>query len=263
MTPTVPTDLNTQTAKELASQLADSMPARLNLVVVDAIDSTNRWARAIQQRVEKKATLPPTVIVALHQTRGSGRNGRRWSSGRGMGVWASWLGSLPSDRLPSLPLRVGVALCTVMERMGVVGVGLKWPNDVVYRQRKLAGILCRSSLRNEAGLAICGFGLNFKRPEGEYASIAVGLEELLDPVDPVSVIADCLAEVDRFLRGEDLDSDWQSQRDRYSVHRVGDRILWHDGDRVVTGRFAGYNHHGHLRLLESGEERTYAVGEID
>jgi BirA family transcriptional regulator, biotin operon repressor / biotin---[acetyl-CoA-carboxylase] ligase len=92
----------------------------------------------------------PFVVVAASQDEARGRRGRAWISPEG-GLYASL--AVPYD--PLLPLRLGVAVVRAARRYGVEAV-LKWPNDVLVGERKLAGIL----IEREAEAAIAGVGVN-------------------------------------------------------------------------------------------------------
>jgi len=97
-----------------------------------------------------------TVILAEEQTAGRGRDGRTWRSPAG-GVWLGMLLRPPLPPAGVLSLRVGLVLADVVEAiLGVrpsalsgPRVGLKWPNDVLVDDRKVAGILCESRWQGE------------------------------------------------------------------------------------------------------------------
>jgi BirA family biotin operon repressor/biotin-[acetyl-CoA-carboxylase] ligase len=113
-------------------------------------------------------SLPPAagsaaVVLAEHQTGGRGRRGRSWVAPPGGAVCLSvaWQNSeLPAD-LSALSLIVGLCAVNALHELGVEGVNLKWPNDLVTRNGKLGGILIE--MRAEAGgpvHVVIGIGLN-------------------------------------------------------------------------------------------------------
>lgn len=135
--------------------------------------STSRRARALAV-----AGAPPwTVVVSDGQTEGRGREGRRWTSEPGAGLWFSLTAPDGRAGLQLLPLRVGLAVVTVLRALGgAEDVGLKWPNDLWWRDRKLGGILCERDARG----VVIGVGLNLRSPEGGGFGVPpVGLEELV------------------------------------------------------------------------------------
>lgn len=117
-----------------------------------------------------------SVLVADAQTAGRGRQGRAWTSPPGAGLTFSLLvrpAAVDAGRLPWLPLVAGTAVATAVTRICVLGVRLKWPNDVLVvpgegESRKLAGILTE---RSGDAVAV-GVGLNVSTPAAELPSPA-------------------------------------------------------------------------------------------
>jgi BirA family biotin operon repressor/biotin-[acetyl-CoA-carboxylase] ligase len=103
------------------------------------------------------------ALLAEYQTAGRGRRGRTWMAPPGGAICLSfsWVfAQVPRD-LGSLGLVIGVCAMEALQRLGVVGVGLKWPNDLLINDRKLGGILIE--LRAESSGPACvviGIGLN-------------------------------------------------------------------------------------------------------
>ena len=140
-----------------------------------------------------------TVVLAEEQTAGRGRDGRTWHSPAG-GVWLGML-LRPAPPLPALgvlSLRVGLVLADVVE--AVLGIrptaisgpraGLKWPNDVLISDRKVAGILCEGRWQGESlqWLGI-GIGMNVVNEiPAELQGRAVALRELRPSVRCIDVL---------------------------------------------------------------------------
>jgi BirA family transcriptional regulator, biotin operon repressor / biotin---[acetyl-CoA-carboxylase] ligase len=105
-----------------------------------------------------------TVVVAEEQTRGRGRLGAAWHSPPGSGLWMSVV--LPPRPAPAwLPLLVGLAVAEAIEgATGAVGVGVKWPNDLVLGAGKVGGVLCESA----GGVAVAGVGINVRTPRDGF-----------------------------------------------------------------------------------------------
>jgi BirA family biotin operon repressor/biotin-[acetyl-CoA-carboxylase] ligase len=124
------------------------------------IDSTSS---EIQRRV---ATLPDlSVVLAETQSAGRGRRGRTWLSPPGLNVYLSCLKRFDAGfaALSGLSLAVGVMVMRTLSSLGIVGAGLKWPNDVLSDDGKLAGILVELSGEYQGSCAaIIGVGLNVR-----------------------------------------------------------------------------------------------------
>jgi BirA family transcriptional regulator, biotin operon repressor / biotin---[acetyl-CoA-carboxylase] ligase len=138
-----------------------------------------------------------TVVLAEEQTAGRGRDGRTWRSPAG-GVWLGVLLRPPLPAAGVLSLRIGLVLADVVE--AVLGVrptslsgpraGLKWPNDVLVDDRKVAGILCESRWQGDAlqWLGV-GVGVNVANEvPAELSGRAVSLRELRPAVRRIDVL---------------------------------------------------------------------------
>jgi BirA family biotin operon repressor/biotin-[acetyl-CoA-carboxylase] ligase len=118
------------------------------------VDSTNRLLLADAARGAPEGT----VAVADEQTAGRGRLGRSWHAPRGASLLASVLlrpGVTPAQR-PLLTLAAAVAACDAVGALAAIDAGVKWPNDVVVGDRKLAGILAEAA----GDAVVVGMGLN-------------------------------------------------------------------------------------------------------
>jgi BirA family biotin operon repressor/biotin-[acetyl-CoA-carboxylase] ligase len=133
-----------------------------------------------------------TVIVVEEQTAGRGRDGRTWRSPAG-GVWLGMLLRPPVPVLGALSLRVGLVLADVLDDLlgrGAARARLKWPNDVLVDERKIAGILCEGRWQGETlqWLGV-GVGVNVANEiPDDLGARAIALHELLPDVRRIDVL---------------------------------------------------------------------------
>jgi BirA family biotin operon repressor/biotin-[acetyl-CoA-carboxylase] ligase len=154
-------------AGAIAANLSISNQTRIReLEVLPVVDSTNAHTlRRIQQR--SLALNPGQVYVCMGemQTAGKGRRGRQWVSPFGHNLYLTVLREFTSgaSSLEGLSLAIGIALVNALQEWGFSGLGLKWPNDVLWNERKLAGILIEIT-GDLAGTCqvVIGLGLNLK-----------------------------------------------------------------------------------------------------
>ena len=149
------------------------------------------------------------VLVAERQTAGRGRRGREWLAWPGASLTFSLRWRFPADApVPAgLSLVVGLALALVVEKLGLTGVQLKWPNDVLVDGRKLAGILVELVPGRSGTSAVIGIGLNVALPP-----------EAVIPGQPAVSLADCLAAApDRNKLLAQILAELQDLLDLYSV----------------------------------------------
>ncbi len=127
--------------------------------VFSRIDSTNTYL--------KDQSAPPPglfrVAIAEHQTAGRGRHNRQWISSPGGSLCLSLsyrFEQAPTD-LPALTLALGIGVAGALSEIGVGGMQLKWPNDLLVGNAKFGGILTETLIRGDSGvMLIAGIGLN-------------------------------------------------------------------------------------------------------
>jgi len=120
----------------------------------DAVESTQDTAKELLD----EATTEGSVVWADRQVSGRGRHGRAWASPPG-GLYLSMVLKPKDAHAQVLGLLLGIPLAKALRHFGVLAA-LKWPNDVVYQDRKLAGILSEGVYRREVFYVVVGIGVN-------------------------------------------------------------------------------------------------------
>ncbi|PMH37141.1 biotin--[acetyl-CoA-carboxylase] ligase [Vibrio sp. 10N.286.49.B3] len=141
-------------------KLQDKLSVPFDLIPI--IDSTNQYLLDNIQQLTSG-----TVCLSEYQSQGRGRRGRYWASPFGTNLYLSMYWCLEEGMAAAmgLSLVVGVAVVEALESLGLEGVKLKWPNDLYYQDKKLAGILVEMS--GQAGgpaHLVIGMGLNISMP---------------------------------------------------------------------------------------------------
>lgn len=130
------------------------------------LDSTNDRAR----RIARAGAPPFSVVIADEQARGRGREGRRWLSPPGAGLWMTVVLVARPSRHAAVPLLVGIAAARALEQVCPdLRAEIEWPNDLIVAGRKVGGILCES-WDNDAGsrgMAI-GTGINISQRTADF-----------------------------------------------------------------------------------------------
>jgi BirA family biotin operon repressor/biotin-[acetyl-CoA-carboxylase] ligase len=145
-------------SEALSQRTADCLDT---VTVLPVVDSTNRVARENPPVESGRAR----VWLAEYQSAGRGRRGRRWHSAFGRNLYLSfvWRFDLAMSDLAGLSLVSGVVLAELLRDQGLSGHTLKWPNDLLHSQRKLAGILVEVSGEADGPTtAVIGIGLNMR-----------------------------------------------------------------------------------------------------
>jgi len=210
------------------------------------------------------------VAIADEQTAGRGRRSRRWISPPGSGLYLSMAYTFARslEQLPALTLALGVGVVDALTRLGVEGVGLKWPNDIVGLDGKLGGILTEVLAGKADGVtAVVGVGINIDLPDGLSLDDESGWVHR--PVDLGALAADVPSRerlaaaiidelVDAFARFAELGfaafvSDWAS-RDWL----MGREIIADMPDGRIAGTAAGVDSDGAL-IVDAQDGATRVV----
>ncbi|MEI2741491.1 MAG: biotin--[acetyl-CoA-carboxylase] ligase [Candidatus Competibacter sp.] len=248
--------------------LSDAGRAALSrLEVIPVLDSTNSYLSA-----GANAGWPGgAVCLTEQQTAGRGRQGRQWLTPFGASLAFSllWRFNRPPEALSGLSLVTGIAVARALQNQQVQGIGLKWPNDLRWRGRKLGGILLESGGGVERFHVVAGVGLNVALPPRAGEQIDqpwVDLREITanSELDRSQWAAGIIDELIRtFIRFEaegfaGFIEDW-NHFDQVRDRRV--RLLLPNG--AVSGLARGVDETGAL-LLEAADGRItpYLGGEI-
>lgn len=142
------------------------------LQILEEVGSTNDEARALALAGASSGA----AVAARRQTAGRGRRGHTWASPEG-NLYLSVLlrPAVPPSKLPGLAAACGLGVLDALDGFGLSNAPqLKWPNDVLARNRKLAGILVEAG-RDEAGeaFAICGVGINVESAPADLGAICL------------------------------------------------------------------------------------------
>ena len=140
----------------------------MNLVKLGAIDSTNDYLKELV-RCEKVENF--TVVTAEHQTNGKGQRGSTWTSERGKNLIMSVLVEdfiENSSSLFDLNIVVSIAVLQSLEVFKIPNLSIKWPNDIMSDDKKIAGILIENSFKSDNTVnSIVGIGVNVNQLEFE------------------------------------------------------------------------------------------------
>jgi BirA family biotin operon repressor/biotin-[acetyl-CoA-carboxylase] ligase len=217
----------------------------LPLIRLAAVDSTQAFLR-------RNAHLGFCAVLADQQTEGRGRQGNRWESAAGSGLWMSAALSAPVGVAPGLILqRAMAAAARVLDPQGLV-LGLKWPNDLVAwkdgRLAKLGGILGEQA----NGLLLLGLGVNLlKAPViPERAIPPACLKEWGLSVLPPIELAISISK-----SWNDLTAESQSL---FRWPEPGEPLRWEEGQ----GTCLGWELDGRLKVATATGVHRLSAGEV-
>jgi BirA family transcriptional regulator, biotin operon repressor / biotin---[acetyl-CoA-carboxylase] ligase len=239
--------------------------AEVPAIHLDSIDSTN--AEALRQA--RGGARGPLWVVATTQASGRGRRGRAWASPEG-NLYASLLlvDPAPAAVAPQLAFVAGLAVhdaCAALAPGLADALALKWPNDLLCRGAKIAGILIEGEGGAAAIAAVIGIGVNCRHhpeptehPATDFAAQGAPLEAspLLDALR--RTMAARLAEWDRGAGFAAIRSAWLAR-----AAGLGQLIRARLPDREVSGVFEAFDEAGRLILrLADGRRELITAGEV-
>ncbi len=233
------------------------------------LDSTNQEA----QQQARRGAGEGTAILADAQSRGKGRLGRPWESPPGINLYVSLVlrPEISPARAPQLTLMAGVAVCRALFKVSGLDARLKWPNDVLVRGRKVAGIL--AEMEAESGrvvFVVLGVGINVNWREEDMPSFlratATSLRsEVGKEISRASVAGEIFDELE----------DWYAEflKEGFSprLREEWNRLSWINGKRVtvtlpdgaVSGEALGLDRNGALLLVdEQGKTHHLVAGDV-
>ena len=236
---------------------------------LDVVAETGSTNADLITRAEGGDDVDGSVLLAEYQNAGRGRHGRHWSAppraqvALSVGVGAN---SVPRSGWGWLPLATGVAVADALTALGVIDVGLKWPNDVLANGGKLAGIL--AEVAAPASVIVVGLGLNVTLTADEAPDpVATSLLTLGSPVTDRNTLArrilrELALRIDAWRTAGGADSALIADYQRYSL-TLGSRVRASlPGDREVVGTARAIDETGRLCVDTGGQTVAISAGDI-
>ena len=231
-----------------------------------SIESTNTWL--MQQAAE--AAPSGSVCLAERQSAGKGRYGRQWVSPFGRNIYLSllWRFERAPTELSGMSLAAGIGVLRTLKQLDCLEAGLKWPNDILWRGKKLAGLLLEVA-GEAAGPSqmVIGVGLNLRlgsagdfvdQPWVDLASIP-GVREHSRNELVANLLENLLEIIEEYERTGLVGfiAEW----DRYDLLK-GSQVMVRNAQQTYQGEHLGIDVSGGIRLKIAGEIRTFWAGEV-
>jgi len=261
------TSIDRLDSEQILHALDEIGSARCAVQVFEQIDSTNAW---LLQQCRAGAELP-LACIADSQNAGRGRRGRVWHSPAGSNIYMSlgWEFNNSPAELGAFSLLVGVALVRTLKQIGIHQAKLKWPNDVLVDNKKLAGILIEIQNRQNGRLAVViGIGLNVRLAEDDRAQIDQASTDVCEwlPVvcDRNQLVALLLSECMRMCQGfpqnsAELLAEYRREYDALKQQTV---TIRRDDGSQQTALSLGVAADGALQVHIDGVEQRLIAGDV-
>ena len=245
------------------SSLKKQLDYDLDCHFFDSIDSTNSFLANSPYETKNQ------LCVAREQIKGQGQHGRNWVSEKDGSIIFSIRQCFHEQvNVSGLSLVVGMAIIKSIEaECQLLGLKIKWPNDIYFKDKKLAGILMENTLHKAKQYVLVGVGVNFKLQEKiEIDAPWIDLSKIVDKLPDfqrltASLINNILAMSDDFqLNGlRSLKSEW----DDYDMLK-GVSIKVKEPSQEFQGKLDGITDQGALRVLtENGVKELFSSMHIE
>ncbi len=226
-------------------------------------DTSNYVAKALEQGEYQLGT----VILADYQTAGRGRRQKTWQSAPGENLTFSFAVDttfLSFDQSFLLSKACSLAIANTLEKLKIPNVTIKWPNDLMTGDFKIAGLLIENK-GNAKRISICGIGLNINQMEfpglPQATSMAICRNHLFDRMDVLKALVKELEACFELIRSGDFDGVSRPYFDRLFGSK--EMVALTERDRRFGARIVGVEDDGALRITaDKGFEKRYYLDQV-
>jgi BirA family transcriptional regulator, biotin operon repressor / biotin---[acetyl-CoA-carboxylase] ligase len=226
------------------------------------VDSTNDLAREWLLH----GAAQGAAVIADEQVKGRGRKGRYWHTPPGVALAVSVILRPRPDALHQITMLGALAIASTLTALGAVDVGIKWPNDVLLKGRKVSGVLVEAAWDNDQlrGVVL-GMGVNIRVDftDTDLEQTAISIEPALGhPVDRADVLARLLHHVDTWtakLGTTELFETWRSK-----LVTIGCPIIVHTPNGDISGTAEEVDREGALFVRDASHAlQRIVAGDIE
>lgn len=242
---------------------------KIDTYFFETIDSTNDYLKNYLKKIPNSNNIK--ICISEQQTQGKGRLNRNWHSPFGQNIYLSCVYPFQKDvsELSGLSLVVSLAIVKTLELYSLPKALLvKWPNDIVYDNKKISGNLIEIQAESHGAChAIIGIGINVNMMQDENNSISQAWTSLrkitASYIDRnqlcISLIDNLITYLEQFVeRGLSSFIDTWNATDSL----INKEISLKNGNSKIYGKVTGINNVGHLVLqLQDGTSQTFSSGD--
>jgi len=237
-----------------------------NYLKFDEIQSTNSWLMA---RLSVQDFPEGTVVFAKHQSQGKGQRSASWTSEQGSSLTFSVLLKptfLSISNAYDLSICIALALHDCLNELRP-GFTIKWPNDIYFEDKKVAGILIENQMNKSSYQnAVVGIGLNVNQKSFVNLPNAISLKQILGIQFPVEKVLNRLCETieARYLQLRASKYEQQKQAYLKSMYRYNEVHKFSVQNNKFFATITNVLRSGRLMLeLQNGEIRDFDIKEIE
>lgn len=240
------------------------------IVYFDEINSTNIY---LKNYIKESDMHEGSIIVAETQTQGKGRLGRTWISPKYKGLYFSMLimPNISLDNIGHITILFALAICKGIEEYTGEKFEIKWPNDILYKGKKVCGILTEISGEIDAiPHVIVGIGINVNSDIKDFdidlmdmiTSLKIILNKQLNRIELMACILNKMDEYYmKYINDNDFKSILKEYKNRLKI--LNKEVIIYMGKNKINGIATDIMNNGALQIrLPDGETKEYISGEI-
>lgn len=233
------------------------------LIHLEEVDSTNRYATDL---IKSARVLDGTTVLARQQLAGRGQRSANWTTEAGKNLTFSTIlfPDIPPEKVFYLNVVGALSVCKALSELGIAAA-IKWPNDVLVKQKKISGILVENTFSGQQlASSVIGIGLNVNQTAFRHLPRATSVVNELGVEQPLSEVFDQLfAHLDGCVdllyahRFDEL-------KRLYDAHfyRLGERAEFASKEGVIAAKIIGINAVGQLLLEVGGRQKAYDIKDV-
>lgn len=246
----------------LKKEIIKNIPSHYDIHIIDTIDSTNS-----EMKRNSNAYKDGHVLIARTQTGGRGRNNRTFFCHQDCGIYMTLFlrPKFTGNAFLKVTACTAAAAALALEKLYPLDIGIKWVNDLIIQDKKIAGILCESSLCGNGSVdyMIVGIGLNIHHhtlPDA-IQNTAGCVEDFTDLViSRNEIIAAFLNQFDNYYKSLSENTFLTAYRSHSCT--IDKEIIVTEGRESYSAKAIDINEEGHLIILKNNKKIPLCSGEI-
>ncbi len=240
-----------------------------NVIHLDTTPSTNDY---LKQLCDKQSVLDGTVVYTTSQTAGRGQQGNTWQMEQNTGLALSYFlkpNFLPIEKQFYLSMAVSLAVREFCEHYTDQEVAIKWPNDILVNQKKVAGILIENTIQgSKIAQTVVGVGINVKQQKfpsdlAHATSLAIEGDQEHTDFNIKSMLAVMSAYLEKYyLQLRQTNYQFLSKAYTTSLWRYHQTQDFYKGEQLLRGEITGIYKDGRIEIDINGKLQRYAMQEV-
>ena len=223
------------------------------------MQSTNSTNTAIYEMLLNDEVKIKDVLIAEQQTHGKGRRGDKWLSSKDKSLTFSFIINSEELSINKLSLLIGISIIKGIQKAANIRCKLKWPNDIMYENKKLGGVLIEKKRTHY----IIGVGLNVNDYifDSSIKSRACSIYSITNnEISRELLLAEIFNSYEQIVNKDiaQIIKIWES-----FCNHMNTFVKFHHSKKIVNAKFSGLNKHGNAIMSINDNQEIFNSGIIE